>query len=43
MLGVTDPMLTGIMPRLAEVPGIAFTVLDGTRPWVERVLRQTAS
>jgi len=31
MLGVTDPMLTCITPRLAEVPGIAGVVLGGSR------------
>jgi predicted nucleotidyltransferase len=31
MLSVTDPMLTRITPRLAEVPGIAGVVLGGSR------------
>ena len=31
MPGVTDPMLTRITPRLAEVPGIVGVVLGGSR------------
>jgi predicted nucleotidyltransferase len=31
MLGVTDPILTRITPRLAEVPGIVAVVLGGSR------------
>jgi predicted nucleotidyltransferase len=31
MPGVTDPMLTRIVPRLAEVPGIVAVVLGGSR------------
>jgi predicted nucleotidyltransferase len=31
MLGVTDPILTRIVPRLAEVPGIVGVVLGGSR------------
>lgn len=31
MLGVTDPILTRITPRLAEVPGIVGVVLGGSR------------
>jgi predicted nucleotidyltransferase len=31
MLGVNDPMLTRIIPRLAEVRGIVAVVLGGSR------------
>lgn len=32
MLGVTEPMLTRIIPRLTEVPGFVGVVLGGSRP-----------